>query len=280
MDEESRAVAEIERRARTLYGSAATRDVAGVLHVLSAVETSDGRLHVIRIGPNAPKSSTDFFVLNFWRAHADAIVTTAAIVRAEPALSHELQGPQATELAAYRKQRLKKPETILCAILTRTGDLPLEHQLWNDRVEYRVLTAPERATDLQSHVGSRATVFGVPDLGAASAVAWLRAQGAKHILIEAGPSTANALYETTPGVDHLLLSRFEGSFVPAAVGGELVESPRLFAGLSRVASSERTEESGPWRFERWDKTSTPRSGALSRGDQERAEPAASTNDSE
>jgi riboflavin biosynthesis pyrimidine reductase len=149
---------------------------------------------------------------------------------------------------------LKKTEPILCAILTRSGDLPLDHQLWNDRVQYRVLTAPERTTEVQSQVGSRATVVGVPDLGAASAVAWLRAQGAKHILIEAGPSTANALYASTPGVDHLLLSRFEGAFVPAAVGGELVESPRLFAGLSRVACSERTEESGPWRFERWDTT--------------------------
>lgn len=222
---------------------------------MSAVETADNRLHVIRIGPHAPKSSTDFFVLNFWRAHADAIVTTAAIVRAEPALSHELQGPQAPELAAYRKQRLKKTESLLCAILTRSGDLPLEHELWNDRVQYRVLTAPERATEIQSQLDSRATVVGLPDLGAATAVAWLRAQGAKHILMEAGPSTANALYATTPGVDHLMLSRFEGSFVPAAVGGELVESPRLFAGLSRVASSERTEESGPWRFERWDATS-------------------------
>jgi riboflavin biosynthesis pyrimidine reductase len=256
MDEESRAVAEIERRARSLYGSAATREVSGVLHVFSAVETADGHLHVIKIGPHAPKSSTDFFVLNFWRAHADAILTTAAIVREEPALSHDLQGPQAVELAAFRKQRLNKTEAPLCAILTRSGDLPTAHDLWKDRVQYRVLTAPDRAPVMQAQLGERAIVVGLPDLGAASAVAWLRAQGATNILIEAGPSTANALYDTTPGVDHLLVSRFEGLFDPAAVGGELVEPSRLFAGLSRFASSERTEESGPWRFERWDATAS------------------------
>jgi riboflavin biosynthesis pyrimidine reductase len=251
MGDDSRAVAEIERRARGLYGSAATREVSGVLHVLSAVETADGRLHVIKIGPHAPKSSTDFFVLNYWRAHADAILTTAAIVRAEPALSHELQGPCKAELTAFRNSRFGT-EAPLCAILTRTGDLPLAHDLWHDRVQYRVLTAPERELELQAHLRERATVVGLPDLGAANAVTWLRAQGAKRILIEAGPSTANALYATSPGTNHLLVSRYEGLFDPAAVGGALVEPPRLFAGLSRVACSERTEESGPWRFERWD----------------------------
>jgi riboflavin biosynthesis pyrimidine reductase len=254
MNTEERAVAEIERRARTLYGSAATRPVSGVLHVLSALETADGRLHVIKIGPQAPKSSTDFFVLNYWRAHADAILTTAAIVRAEPALSHELRGPYANELAAFRKLRLKKLEAPVCAILTRTGDLPLAHEIWKDRLQYRVLTAPERAAEIQGQLASRAAVVGLPDLGVTQAIAWLREQGATNILIEAGPSTANALYGATPGVDHVLISRFEGLFDPVAVGGALVEPSRLFTGRSRIACSERTEESGPWRFERWDLT--------------------------
>jgi riboflavin biosynthesis pyrimidine reductase len=253
MNDESRAVSDIERRARTLYGSAAAREVSGVIHVLSAVET-DGRLHVIKIGPKAPKSSTDFFVLNFWRAHADAILTTAAIARAEPGLSHALQGPQANELAAYRRLRLQKLDRPLCAILTRSGDVPAGHPMWNDDIDYRVLTSPERAPEVQASLGGRAAVVGLADLGARRAVDWLRAQGARQIMIEAGPSTANALYDATPGVDHLLVSRYEGMFDPEAVGGALVETSRLSAGLSRVACSERTEESGPWRFERWDTT--------------------------
>jgi riboflavin biosynthesis pyrimidine reductase len=254
MNDESRAVSDIERRARTLYGTAATREVSGVIHVLSAVET-EGRLHVIKIGPKAPKSSNDFFVLNFWRAHADAVLTTAAIVRAEPGLSHALQGPQASELATYRRVRLKKLDPPLCAILTRSGDLPIAHPMWGDNLEYRVLTTPERSAELQAALDTRAKVVGLPELDARRAVDWLRAQGARQILIEAGPSTANLLYDATPGVEHLLVSRYEGMFDPEAVGGALVETSRLFAGLSRVACSERTEESGPWRFERWDTTS-------------------------
>jgi hypothetical protein len=146
MDEESRAVAEIERRARTLDGSAATRDVSGVLHVMSAVETADSRLHVIRIGPHAPKSSTDFFVRNFRRAHADAIVTTAD--------RHDCR-----DRALRARVEPRAP-----------------HELWNDRVQYRVLTAPESATEMQSRLGSRATVVGLPDLGAAILVRGLDLQ--------------------------------------------------------------------------------------------------------
>lgn len=254
MVEEARGVVEIEKRARSLYGAAATRPVSGVLHVLSAVETADGRLHVIRIGPHAPKSACDFFVLNYWRAHADAIVTSAEVVREEPALRHDLQGPQASELATYRKLRLQKAEAPICAVLTRSGNLPLAHEMWTDNVRYCVLTSPERESSLQADLGGRARVVGLPDLDAVRAVAWLRGEGAKDILIEAGPSTANALYGATPGVDHLLVSHFEGMYDPAAVGRELVPPKQLFAGKHRVACSERTEESGPWRFERWDAT--------------------------
>jgi riboflavin biosynthesis pyrimidine reductase len=256
MNDESRAVSEIERRAKSLYGAAATRDVSGVVHVFSAVE-SESRLHVIKIGPRAPKSSTDFFVLNFWRAQVDAILTTAAVIRAEPALTHALQGPQALDLATYRRVRLKKPEAPLCAVLTRSGDLPFAHPVWDDGLDYHVLAPPDRTGELSAQLGGRAKVVGLEDLGAPQAVSWLRARGAQQILIEAGPSTASALYDEPGKVNHLLVSRYEGMFDPEAVGGALPPTDRLFTGLSRVASSERTEESGPWRFERWDTTSAP-----------------------
>ena len=242
-------VATVQRSAAALYGPAATRPVHGVLHVVSAVEV-DGRLHVIKIGPTAPKSEHDWFVLNYWRAHADAIVTTAAIVRAEPALSHELQGAH----AAYRSQRLHKSEPLV-AILTRAGDLPLEHPVWRDRARNYVLTTPERATALRASLTTRATVTGIADLDLLRAIDWLFAQGARCILIEAGPSTANQLYASGHGVDHLLLSRYLGGIDPSAIGGPLAAPARLFAGLSRVAATDITEPSGLWRFERWDRPS-------------------------
>lgn len=254
MNDESRAVSEIERRAKSLYGAATTREISGVFHVFSAVE-NDGRLHVIKIGARAPKSSTDFFVLNFWRAHADAIVTTAAVIRAEPELTHALSGPQAAELATYRRVRLKKLDAPLCAVLTRSGELPAEHPVWSDGLEYHVLAPPERTNELETQLEGRAKIVGLPNLDALHAVRWLRDRGAQQILIEAGPSTANALYDQPGTVHHVLVSHYEGMFDPEAVGGGLVESARLFAGLSRIACSERTEESGPWRFERWDTTS-------------------------
>ena len=240
----------IERRASELYGPNDTRNLEGVLHVVSAVEV-EGRLHVIKIGPRAPKSATDFFVLNFWRAHADAILTSAQVVRAEPKLSHELQGPDAEALERYRSHTLHKPDPPLCAILTRSGGLPLEHRIWTDHVENHVLTPADRAAELQAALGTRAEVIGLDPLDPKRAVQWLREQGARTIVIEAGPSTANQLYEPPAAVDHLLLSCCDITPDPVAVGGAL--SARLFDGLTRISSTARDEESGPWRFERYDR---------------------------
>jgi riboflavin biosynthesis pyrimidine reductase len=248
-------VANVERLAGELYGATAQLPVRGVLHVVSAFEHADGRLHVIKIGPQAPKSSSDFFVLNYWRAHADAILTTAAVVRAEPKLSHEIQGEHRAGLAIYRAQRLNKRELPLCAILTARGELPSDHRIWQDRARNHVLTSPERAPALHAQLGSRAAVVGIEQLTVARAIDWLSAQGAQCVLIEAGPSTAGQLYTSGRGVDHLMLSRCEAEVPPAAVGGALADPGQLFAGLTRRSQTERREESGRWRFERWDRAS-------------------------
>jgi len=245
------AVAEIDRLARALYGPQ-PREVRGVLHVVSAVAANDGRLHVIQIGPRAPQSDTDFFVLNYWRAHADAILTSAQVVRSEPKLSHELQSAHAAELELFRVHALKKTEPPLCAILTRSGSLPLEHRVWQDRTRNLVLTTPERADALRGSLGNRAEVAGVDALDPARAVAWLREQGAETILIETGPSTVATLYEPMQ-VDHLMLSRCEGRVDRQAIGLALPEHDKMFAGMTRVASTLRDERSGSWRFERYDR---------------------------
>jgi riboflavin biosynthesis pyrimidine reductase len=248
-------VANVERLASELYGAAAKLPVRGVLHVVSAFEHTDGYLHVIKIGPQAPQSSSDFFVLNYWRAHADAILTSAAVVRAEPKLSHELQGEHAAELAIYRARCLNKREPPLCAILTGSGALPDDHPVWRDRARNHVLTSPERAPALQTQLGSRAGVVGIEQLSVVRAIEWLHAQGAACVLIEAGPTTANQLYADRRGVDHLMLSRCRAPVPAAACGGALAPPSQLFAGLNLRAQTERREESGPWRFERWDRAS-------------------------
>jgi len=251
------ALKEVERLARDLYGQAAFEPVRGVLHVVSALETGDKRLHVIKIGPSAPKSETDWFVLNFWRAHCDAILSTAAIVRAEPALSHALQGEHAAGLSLYRQQVLGKQLPPLCAILSHDGSIPSAHPVWDDPLRNYVLTTPTRAGALQRQLGGRVPVVGIADLDPRRALAWLRVQGARVVLIEAGPMTAARFYDDPPAVDHLLLSRCEAPVALAAVGGALPEPTRLFAGLRCATSSARDEASGRWRFERWDRAPSP-----------------------
>jgi riboflavin biosynthesis pyrimidine reductase len=248
-----RELRELEQRAAELYGAGSCQ-LHGVLHVVSSVRAADGGLHVLKIGASAPKSATDFFVLNFWRAHADAIVSSAQLVRSEPALSHALQGPEAAQLARYRSEVLHKSEPPWCAFLTRGGALPLVHPVWSDALRKFVLTTPARAPTLSAELGARAEVVGIDALDVRVAVAWLMARGALTVLIEAGPSTANRLYEPPARVDHLLLSRCEAPVVAEAVGGSLAPDAQLFAGLTRVSESMRDEPSGRWRFERWSRS--------------------------
>jgi riboflavin biosynthesis pyrimidine reductase len=244
----------VRRLASELYG-AAIGPAPGVVHVCSSVRASDGRLHVIKIGDAAPKSERDFFVLNFWRAHCDALLTTARIVRSEPRLSHALQGPHAAELEIYRRHALHKPNPPDCAIMTRNAGLPREHPIWHDPNRRLVLTAPDQVSATAAALGERAEVFGVEQLDARSAVAFLARRGARVILIEAGPSTANALYDAPACVDALLLSRCEASVANEAIGGALPEDAQLFAGLECVAEAQHEEASGSWRFQRWQRVS-------------------------
>jgi riboflavin biosynthesis pyrimidine reductase len=246
--ESDRQAREVERLASEIYGQS-QRDVTGVVHVCSAVRAEPARLHVIAINQHAPKSATDFFVLNFWRAHSDAIVTTAQVMRAEPQLSHELRGPLALGLAEYRERVLGKSEARFCVMLTASGDVPADHAMFEDRVSYVMLTVPEHAQSLQNKLGARAEIVGKTNLDIQKAITFAKERGARTIMIEAGPSTSSQLYRTPSAIDHLMLSRYEAPIDPAAVGGSLPPDECLFAGLTPVSSITRQEQSGPWRFQ-------------------------------
>jgi riboflavin biosynthesis pyrimidine reductase len=251
----SEAIAEVERRVRELYG-AMPEPLHGVVHVVSCVRAADGRLHVIKIGPAAPKSARDFFLLNFWRAQCDGILTTAQVVRAEPNLSHELQGPCAAELAAYRRDVLGKREAPLVAIMSYSGLLPPEHRVFRDRAKVTVLTSAAAEPQLTAALGGRAEVAGLPALNVFDGVEFLRSRGADMIMIEAGPSTASKLYEFPGGVvQHLLVSVCEAPVEPAAIGGALPANAELFASMGQLSETTFQEESGPWRFMRWQRHS-------------------------
>jgi riboflavin biosynthesis pyrimidine reductase len=241
-------VPEVEPLLWRLYGvhTLAALPTAGVLHVTSVVR-SGGALCVIAIGEDAPRSEGDFFVLELARARADAILTTAAIVRAEPALSLALVGPQRDELARHRAAAGKGAPT--CAILTRSGTLPTAHPLWDDGTRKLVLTVPAQSDRLRSELRDRAEVVALEGLDARRAVAYLRERGAALISIEAGPSANAALYDEPALVDELSLSIFEGAGPRVATGGPLAAS--LLHGMRCVADNVRDELSGRWRYQRW-----------------------------
>lgn len=244
---------EVQRLVKQLYADT-LRDLAGVLHCVSTVRVASdpARLHVIDINRYAPKSATDFFVLNLARAHADAIITTAQVVRAEPQLSHQLQGPLAQGLARYRQEVLGKHSAGMTAIMTRSAQLPPDHRVFEDPLENVVLTTPEQAAALRLQLAAAgAQVLPVEQLDIRKAIALLRQRGARTISIEAGPSTAGALYEPPSCVQHLLLSRCEAPFDPRALGRPLPAQDVMLAGLTCVSEHALTEQSGTWRFQHW-----------------------------
>lgn len=250
-------VSEVERALLALYGPRPLI-AQGVVHVSSSVRAADGRLHVIRIGERSPASESDFFALNACRARADAILTTAKNLRAEPRLHHALQGAAARGLARYRRERLGKADPPWCAIMTRSGDLPLAHAAFSDGTPKLVLTVPEAASSLQARLGSRAEVVGIERLDARGAVQRLHTRGHALISVEAGPSTSGALYEPPSLVDELLLSIYDEPVDAALLGGALPEAEALFRERSLVHALARVEESGRWRFERWQREALSR----------------------
>lgn len=238
-----------------LYGADADAlaTATGVVHVAAVWQAPPDqqadRYVTMAICDDAPQSAHDAFALAAARARADAIVTTGRILRAEPALSHELRRPA---LAAWRRERLVKTAPPLLAVLTSGRDLPLDHPalgaagtpvIYTDRAGAARLAAPPRVD---------VVAVARPDLR--GLIAHLRAdRGCRTILIEAGPSTATALYEPPVAVDELLLSVFLGQSLPArARARDFVAPARVRACLpGRTTGRDAAEPSGPWRFWRF-----------------------------
>lgn len=252
----------IEAQAQAIYGPL-TSLPTGVIHIVSAIRPTglasrrtDGRLHVIKIQAGAPQSSTDSFVLHFWRAHYDAILTTGQILRAEPTLRYGLS----TGLTRYREQVLGKSGNVRCAILTRGLQLSAEHPVFRetDAIELLVLTQPQNVAELREVLGNRAEVVGLPQLDARAALDFLQRTGSTTIGVEAGPSVAGTLYGADSRVEHLMLSICEAQQPEHVVGGALPEDTELFAGLRLISEAVREEESGRWRFQHWQRVESLR----------------------
>jgi len=253
-------VAEIfGERVQALYGEV-PGVAAGVVHVTSVWTAPDGCWRSLRIGPETPESAADTLALAAARARADAIVTTGAILRAEPGLDHRLDG-LVSGAATWRRESLGLRSPPHSVVLTRRGDLDLDHRLFaateGASGKVFVLTGEDAAAELRARAAGRedrVVVVARRRPGLRDALAWLRGECAfETVLVEAGVSTATQLYDAPLAVDELLLSIYCAA-PPPAVQGEPFLAPdhpvrvRLSAGGGRATV--REEASGTWRFER------------------------------
>jgi riboflavin biosynthesis pyrimidine reductase len=258
--ERIRTPADVDAAARALYG-AALGAMRGVLHVVAVAreDTSEGPsqgegLRVIRVGPHAPASATDFFALNLARARVEGIVVSGSVLRDEPELRYALSGPAADALAAWRRGLgLRRPPWLL--VLTRGADpgALADHPAWESWARPLVLTGEDAAPGLRRALPSRVEVVGHPAPSPRAALAHLRdARGCRGISVEAGPRVAVPLYDPPRAIDELMLSVFEGPLPAAARGGAFLPEPAIAARLRRASAPTSVEEpSGRWTFSRW-----------------------------
>jgi riboflavin biosynthesis pyrimidine reductase len=255
--------AEVDAVLGRMYGADLAADT-GVVHVAAVWQAAPDRLVTIAIGEDAPQSAHDFFALQAARARADAIITTGRILRAEPALTHDLQGAAAPGLTAWRRERLGKQQPPILLVLTSGRDLPVHHPALHATSTPLLFTSHEAAArlpDTSVHVVS----VSAPDIRAA--IAHLRACGCRTILVEAGPSAASALYQPPVAVDELLLSVFHGALPARAQAGDFVSLAHVRAHLPHAPHASPAladPPSGPWQLLRFLRDPVPSENAPAR----------------
>jgi riboflavin biosynthesis pyrimidine reductase len=226
-----------------------------VLHVASVWRDASGVARVLRIGPATPRSRHDVFLLSLARARAEAIVSTGRILSEEPALTHGLRGPPELRaaLAAWRRERLVLAHDPWLLVLSSGRSLDPLHPAFHARLRPLLFVPSAAAAGLRERFADTdVRVVSVPRPSARLALDHLRRLGARRITIEAGPSTARALYDDPARIDELWLATYAGPAPPPELVGEpFAEEARLRAVLPEASEPVvRDEASGPWRFER------------------------------
>lgn len=243
---------QVEERTRELYGDDLPK-ASGVLHVAAVWERPDGRLRVIRIGPGCPASETDTFVLRLARMRARAILTTGRILREEPGLSHREADPTFRE---WRRERAGLGEPPRTVVLTSGREVDLHHRALQTAHHPTIVTRESAAGSLRHAArvaGVAVEIVGRAEPGVRDALAWLRDQQCQPVLIEAGPTTAAALYELPLGVDELLLSVLHAPVMDERwVGPEFPPLTRLESLFEQQSEPVGVnEKNGRWTFRRF-----------------------------
>jgi riboflavin biosynthesis pyrimidine reductase len=241
--------------ARTIYGGD-LGPLDRLAHVQAVVER-DGELAVFRIGPRAPKSAYDRFVLGFARARARVVVTSGAILRAEPEVAYDLDGPGRSRegLAAWRARYVGEPLALF--VLTRDASLAFDHPAF-ERERAIVFTSSDAARVMRPPAHVR--VVGHESPSVERALHWLAREHGDGILVELGPHASRSLYDRRVAIGELLLSVFRGpALAPSEIAGIFLRRDALDRSFARSSPAfEVVEASGLWEFGRYLRTD-PRS---------------------
>lgn len=246
----------------------------GVVHVTAVWQQADGGLVTLRTGADAPRIAHDALVLGLARARADAILTTAEVLRREFELRHELPGPGELPrgLAHWRRALGKASPPLLC-VMTRSGDVDLGHPAFRLGGRSVIYAGRPAAWTLESRTADAGVeLVASDDPSPQDAVSLLRREfGAATVVVEAGPSVARELYRDAEGeaesprvsgwlpgpparVDELLLTVFHGAELETRFRGpRFLARADVEAALGRPVSTRRMRsvDGGEWELARY-----------------------------
>jgi riboflavin biosynthesis pyrimidine reductase len=156
---------------------------------LNMVSSVDGRaaLHGSATGIG---SGTDHLLLMALRSNADALLLGAGTLR-----SDRVGKGVPAAWVPRRRERGLAPQPIL-AVLTASGDVPLERAFFAEPERAAVFVAAQTASETQARLAQRARVFvaGEERPDPAEAIRVLQQEyGVRHVLCEGGPSLNRSL---------------------------------------------------------------------------------------
>lgn len=193
----------------------------------------------IDVRPGSPRSETDHFLLNLSRARSDAIITTGAILRAEPGVTHAIDS---ADLRAFRNERLGKARNPISLVLTSGRGLNGSHPMFQSGESFAFTSACSLPG---------ITVVHDPSPSLARAIRHLREKrGCRLISLEIGPETTQEAFRESGLLTELMLSSFlEPELDPAFRGGAFPSEESLDSIFPvQTRRFESREESGMWQF--------------------------------
>ncbi|MFZ2177207.1 MAG: pyrimidine reductase family protein [Rhodococcus sp. (in: high G+C Gram-positive bacteria)] len=170
--------------------------------------------------------AVDHELLRALRVYADVVLVGAGTVRAEG------YGPVrlTDEEARYRRERWALESAPPIAVVTRTGNIPLDSPMFTGETKPIVVTTERAAGALDTALTDAADILvaGNDTVDLPAAVAALRARGLRRILSEGGPTLLDDLvfHDLVDEMCLTLAPRMAGPQPQPASTGPMLEAPR------------------------------------------------------